>query len=66
MAKSEKVDANKELNRLERRHKKLKARVSEYEARVFLNANEQLEVATLKKEKLATKDLLAQLNTESS
>jgi hypothetical protein len=63
MAKSEKVDSAKELTRLERRHKKLKERVAEYEARVFLNASEQVEVATLKKEKLATKDLIAQLST---
>lgn len=66
MANSAKVDPTKELSRLERRHKKLKDRVAEYEARVFLNTSEQLEVAALKKEKLATKDLIAQLSTESS
>lgn len=63
MAKSEKVDSAKELNRLERRHKKLKDRVAEYEARVFLNPSEQAEVTTLKKEKLATKDRISQLSS---
>ena len=63
MAKSETVDPNKELSRLERRHKKLKDRVAAYEARVFLNPTEQVEVATLKKEKLATKDLIVQLTS---
>lgn len=64
MAKSEKVDPSKELSRLERRHKKLKERVAAYDARVFLNTSEQLEVAALKKEKLATKDMIAQLHTD--
>ena len=51
-------DPVKALERLERRHQKLKARVAEYEARVFLNAADQAQVAKLKKEKLATKDAI--------
>ncbi len=57
------ANAEKELDRLERRHKKLKERVAEYEARVFLTATEQVEVNKLKKEKLATKDAIAGLRT---
>jgi len=54
------ADADKELDRLQRRHKKLKERVAEYEARVFLTTTEAIEVARLKKEKLATKDAINQ------
>jgi hypothetical protein len=57
------ANAEKELDRLERRHKKLKERVAEYEARVFLTAGEQVEVNKLKKEKLATKDAIVGLRT---
>jgi uncharacterized protein YdcH (DUF465 family) len=57
------ANAEKELDRLERRHKKLKDRVAEYEARVFLTATEQVEVNRLKKEKLATKDAISSLRT---
>lgn len=53
----------KELSRLEHRHKKLKQRVAEYEARLFLTPNEQQEVARLKKQKLATKDQIAQFDS---
>jgi len=54
------ADADKELDRLQRRHNKLKERVAEYEARVFLTTTEAVEVARLKKEKLATKDAITQ------
>jgi hypothetical protein len=59
--KSQKADPEKQLERLERRHRKLKDRVAEYEARVFLNTIDQTEVAKLKKEKLATKDRIQNL-----
>lgn len=52
------ASADKELDRLQRRHKKLKERVAEYEARVFLTSSEQTEVNKLKKAKLATKDAI--------
>lgn len=51
----------KEIDRLERRHRKLKERVAQYEARLYLTANEQRDLADLKKEKLATKDTLSSL-----
>jgi uncharacterized protein YdcH (DUF465 family) len=57
------ADADKELDRLHRRHKKLKERVAEYEARVFLTTTEQSEVNKLKKEKLATKDAISTLRS---
>ena len=57
MAKTE-----KDLDRLQRRHKKLKDRVAEYEARVFLSTAEQADLAALKKRKLATKDAISTLS----
>lgn len=57
------ANAEKELDRLQRRHQKLKERVAQYEARVFLTATEQSEVLKLKKEKLATKDAIATLRS---
>lgn len=60
---SRQVDPLKELDRLERRHKKLKERVAEYEARLFLTSTEQLDLAKLKKEKLATKDAIQNLRS---
>ncbi len=53
----------KELDRLQRRHKKLKDRVAEYEARVFLTTTEQVDLSNLKKEKLATKDAITSLSS---
>jgi uncharacterized protein YdcH (DUF465 family) len=50
---------------LERRHRKLKERVARYEARLYLTANEQRDLADLKKEKLATKDTLTALKPVS-
>ena len=63
---SRQVDPLKELDRLERRHKKLKERVAEYEARLFLSNTDQLSLAKLKKEKLATKDAIESLRTAPS
>ncbi|AKF08157.1 YdcH family protein [Sandaracinus amylolyticus] len=63
---SRQVDPLKELDRLERRHKKLKERVAEYEARMFLTNTEQLDLAKLKKQKLATKDAIENLRVPSS
>jgi hypothetical protein len=55
------IDSEKELSRLEKRHQKLKDRVAEIEARVSLTAAEQVELAKLKKQKLATKDAIRAL-----
>lgn len=61
MARSQ--DGQKELDRLERKHQRLKAKVSEYEARLYLTPDEQLDLNDLKKAKLATKDAIAGLRT---
>lgn len=52
------TDPSKEIVRLEKRHKQLKERVAEYEARLTLTEREQVALQKLKKEKLATKDAL--------
>ncbi|MBX7191791.1 MAG: YdcH family protein [Sandaracinaceae bacterium] len=51
----------KDIDRLERRHRKLKERVAQYEARLYLTPSEQRDLADLKKEKLATKDQMSTL-----
>jgi hypothetical protein len=60
---SRQADPLKELDRLERRHTKLKQRVAEYEARLFLTSAEQVDLVKLKKEKLATKDAIRTLRS---
>jgi hypothetical protein len=49
------------LEDLERRHRSLDSEVNRLERRVYLTDNEQLQVAELKKEKLRTRDLIADL-----
>ena len=51
-----KIDPRKELERLEKKHSTLKARVKELDTRSFLTTDEQLEVLELKKKKLNVKD----------
>lgn len=59
MSKSQRrIDPAKELTRLEVRHKRLKAQVAEFESRLTLTAQEQLDLQQLKKKKLATKDAI--------
>ncbi len=60
---SRQTDPLKELDRLERRHTKLKQRVAEYEDRLFLTSAEQVDLVKLKKEKLATKDAIRTLRS---
>ncbi|MBN8615329.1 MAG: YdcH family protein [Deltaproteobacteria bacterium] len=55
----------KVIGRLERRHQKLKDRVAQYEARLYLTASEQRDLAEMKKEKLATKDAMTSLRQPS-
>lgn len=59
-------EMQKELERLERRHRKLKEKVAQYEARLYLTADEQRDLASLKKEKLATKDALSTLRPNAA
>lgn len=60
---SRQVEPQKELTYLTKRHKRLKAKVAEYEARLFLSTNEQVDLLKLKKEKLATKDQIETLRS---
>jgi len=54
-------DPTKELERLEKRHKALKEKVSAYESQLTLTASEQMNLQKLKKEKLATKDAIVRM-----
>jgi uncharacterized protein YdcH (DUF465 family) len=59
------TDPSKEIVRLEKRHKQLKERVAEYEARLTLTEREQVALQKLKKEKLATKDALHRISASA-
>jgi len=62
MAKIErKTDLSFQIERLQRRHSQLKARVAELHSRISLSPEEQVLVVELKKRKLATKDALESL-----
>jgi len=63
MAKMRKADINTQIERLQRRHHQLKARVAELDSRLSLSPEEQFLVTELKKKKLATKDALQHLTS---
>ncbi len=52
------------LLQLEREHAELKEAVKMLERRAYLTPNEQIEISTLKKQKLAAKDRIAALRRE--
>ena len=56
-----KLDPFFQIERLERRHLALKEQIAELDSHRYLTVSEQLLVHELKKEKLATKDLLVGL-----
>ena len=59
MRNSRPIDPQKQLRRLEKKHEKLKAKVSQMEdGRSYLTASEEMQMRELKKKKLATKDEL--------
>jgi len=64
MRRSRPNDHNQQLERLEQKHVRLKARVRELDGQLFLTANEERERMRLKKEKLATKDQLEGLRQQ--
>lgn len=65
MSKQRPIDSHqKNLERLERKHQKLKARVAELDSRAFLTATEQVERMRLKKQKLATKDMMIKVREQ--
>ena len=55
------LDPYFQIERLEKRHSALKEQIAELDGHRFLTVSEQLLVHELKKEKLATKDLLVGL-----
>ena len=56
-----KLSRSTTIKTLERRHQTLAEKVARLEKRAFLTPAEQLEVSTLKKQKLAAKDELFQV-----
>ena len=61
---SRKLDRQSQMERLEKRHWALKQQVATLDSRRFLTHSEQLELHDLKKQKLATKDLLSDLRSQ--
>ena len=61
MARERRQDTQAQIDRLVQRHGELSQLVAELDGRMFLTAREQMLVAHLKKEKLATKDALFDL-----
>lgn len=55
-----------EVERLEREHRDLKARLSELNSRLYLSPEEEVERKTIQKLKLAKKDRIAVLSSRSS
>jgi len=58
---SRKLETQLQLDRLEKRHGALKAQVAELDRQRYLSVAEQVFLQDLKKQKLATKDLLVGL-----
>lgn len=57
------VDPRNTLERLEAQHRTLKEQVAHLERRAYLTPTEQHQATTLKKQKLATKDMISQLRS---
>lgn len=58
------LDVNVQIDRLQRRHSELSARVAELDGRMHLSSDEQVRINALKKQKLATKDELMALRAQ--
>jgi len=61
---SRKLDRQSQLERLEKRHWTLKQQIAELDRQRFLTSAEELALHDLKKQKLATKDELADLRNQ--
>jgi len=61
---SRRLDWHSQLERLERRHWTLKEQVAVLDGQRFLTVSEQLALHDLKKQKLATKDLLIEVRNQ--
>ena len=62
---SRRLDPQFQMERLEKRHMALKEQIAALGQSRYLTVSEQLSLHALKKEKLATKDLLADLRRQS-
>lgn len=62
---SRKLDWHSQLERLEQRHWALKKQIAEIDRQRFLTYSEELALHDLKKQKLATKDLLMDLRNQA-
>jgi hypothetical protein len=61
---SRKFVRQSQMERLERRHWTLKEQVAQLDGQRFLTPSEQLALLDLKKQKLATKDLLNEMRSQ--
>lgn len=62
---SRKLDWQSQMERLEKRHWALKQQIVELDRQRFLTVSEQLALHDLKRQKLATKDLLTDLKLQT-
>jgi hypothetical protein len=62
---SRKFDRQSQMERLEQRHWALKKQIADLDRQRFLTYSEQLALHDLKKQKLATKDLLTGLRSQA-
>ena len=60
---SRRLDPQFQMDRLEKRHMALKEQIAELDRQRYLSVSEQLFLHELKKERLATKDLLFGIRT---
>lgn len=58
------TDREFQIQRLQKTHAHLQAKVAEYNGRVYLTSSEQSRLSELKKKKLAAKDALSGLRRE--
>jgi uncharacterized protein len=61
---SDDPQVREEIDRLQREHKELKARLSELNSRLYLSPDEEIERKTIQKLKLQKKDRLAALGLD--
>ena len=62
---SRKLDPQLQIDRLEQRHWALEQQIAELDRQRFLTAAEELALHSLKRQKLATKDQLSDLQTRT-
>lgn len=63
---SRKLDLRNQIERLEQRHFALQQQITQMDSQRFLTATEELTLHGLKRQKLATKDQIAELQHRAS